>query len=187
MLKKTPLDLKTIDKTWTLFLDRDGVINEDRPGTYIFNRDEFVFMKGVPSLFKKLNEKFAHVIIVTNQRGVGRGLMSEEDLTAIHEKMLTAINAAGGEIDHIYSATSIDNDNPLRKPHPGMAFQAKHDFPDIDFSKSIMVGNKLTDMLFGRNAGIYTVFLNTTDPEVPFPHPDIDLRFDLLEDFVKAL
>ena len=181
------LNLQAIDKSWTIFLDRDGVINEDKIGSYIFNPDEFVFMKGAPGLFKKLAEKFSHLIVVTNQRGVGRGLMSEEDLTAIHDKMLAGINSAGGKVDHIYFADSIENNDPMRKPNPGMAFRAKIDFPAIEFSKSIMAGNKLSDMAFGKNAGMYTVFVATTNPETPFPHPDIDLRFDNLEDFVNAL
>ncbi len=181
------LNLESIDKSWTLFLDRDGVINEDKIGSYIFTPDEFHFMKGAPELFKKISEKFGRIIIVTNQRGIGRGLMPEEDLTVIHNKMTAAVNTAGGKIDGIYYATSVSNDDPLRKPNPGMAFRAKADFPSIDFSKSIMAGNKQSDMLFGKNAGMYTVFIATTNPEVPFPHPDIDLRFDLLKDFVEAL
>jgi D-glycero-alpha-D-manno-heptose 1-phosphate guanylyltransferase len=180
-------DLEKIDKTWTLFLDRDGVINEDKIGSYIFNPDEFIFMKGAPELFKKLTEKFGLIIVVTNQRGVGRGLMPEDDLTAIHEKMVAGINAAGGKIDAIYFAPAIVDNDPVRKPNPGMAFRAKADFPSIDFSRSIMVGNHHSDMLFGKNAGMYTVFIASTNPETPFPHPDIDLRFDSLTDFAKAL
>lgn len=181
------LNLESIDKSWTLFLDRDGVINEDKIGGYILTPDEFHFMKGVPELFKKLSEKFGRIIIVTNQKGIGRGLMSEEDLAAIHNKMIEAVNAAGGKIDGIYYAPSVIDTDPLRKPNPGMAFRAKTDFPSIDFSKSIIVGNKQSDMLFGKNAGMYTVFIATTNPEVPFPHPNIDLRFDLLKNFAEAL
>ncbi len=184
---KPPLDLKAIDKSWTLFLDRDGVINEDKIGSYIFNADEFVFMKGAPELFKKLTELFHHIIVVTNQRGVGKGLMSVNDLSAIHNKMNKAIEEVGGRIDGIYYAPSLDNNDSLRKPNPGMAFQAKSDFPDINLSKSILVGNKLSDMQMGKNAGMYTVFVATTNPETVFPHPNIDYRFDSLLDFVKAL
>jgi D-glycero-alpha-D-manno-heptose 1-phosphate guanylyltransferase len=186
-LSHSTLNLNAIDKSWTLFLDRDGVINEDKVGSYIFTPNEFHFMQGAPGFFKKLTEKFGHIIVVTNQRGIGRGLMSENDLNSIHEKMNTEINIAGGKIDDIYFATAITNNHPFRKPNPGMAFKAKADFPSIDFSKSIMAGNKLSDMLFGKNAGMYTVFVATTNPEIPFPHPDIDLRFNLLEEFVKAL
>jgi D-glycero-alpha-D-manno-heptose 1-phosphate guanylyltransferase len=186
-LKQAPLDLSAIDKKWTLFLDRDGVINEDKDGSYIFTPDEFVFTTGAPALFKKLTGLFNHIIVITNQRGVGRGLMSEEALADIHYKMLEEVKGAGGNIDAIYYCTSIHNDHPLRKPNPGMAMQAIADFPDIDLSRSIIVGNNLSDMLFGRNAGIYTVFVKTTRPDQALPHPDIDLAFDSLADFANHL
>jgi D-glycero-alpha-D-manno-heptose 1-phosphate guanylyltransferase len=186
-LTKPPLDLKNIDNSWTLFLDRDGVINVDRPGSYIFTPDDFVFMDGVVELFKHFNQQFNRIIIVTNQRGVGRGLMSLQDLHDVNSKMTDAINAAGGKINKIYYCTDAGNAHPDRKPNPGMAFHAKADYPEIDFNKSIMIGNKPTDMLFGRNAGMYTIFLPTTDPETPFPNTDIDLLFDTLPDFAKAL
>lgn len=190
--KKPALDLKAIDKSWTLFLDRDGVINVDNPGGYILNADEFVFLdKLIPakgdSAFKKFAEKFGHTIVITNQRGVGRGLMTEEDLISIHQKMEAGINSAGGKLDAIYYCTAENKDHPYRKPNPGMAFKAKAGFPDIDFSRSIMVGNNLSDMSFGRNAGMYTVFVRTTAPDTPFPHPDIDMAVDSLADFAKVI
>lgn len=181
------LDLKTIDQSWTLFLDRDGVINVDKPGSYIFHPIEFAFLDGGPALFKKLAEIFGRIIVVTNQRGVGRGLMKQEMLDTIHNLMRTKIEEAGGRIDQVYACTAIDDKNSLRKPNPGMAFEAKRDFPEIDFYRSIMVGNNPGDMLFGRNAGMYTVFIKTTRPDQAFPHPDIDLIYPLLADFAKAL
>jgi histidinol phosphatase-like enzyme len=68
-----------------------------------------------------------------------------------------------------------------------MVLQALKDFPDIDLSKSIMVGNKPSDMKFGRAAGVFTVFVRTTNPEQQFPHPDIDIVFPTLYDFASAL
>jgi D-glycero-D-manno-heptose 1,7-bisphosphate phosphatase len=118
---------------------------------------------------------------------VGKGLMTEGDLDKIHKSMMLDIEAAGGRIDKIYSATSSNDDDPLRKPQPGMAYLAKVDFPQIDFSKSIMVGNNISDMGFGRNTGMHTVFLRTTHPELELPRPDIDLAYDSLHDFAKAL
>ncbi len=186
-LKAKDLKLDSIDKTWTLFLDRDGVINEDKIGSYIFSPDEFIFHEGAPGLFKKLSEKFGRIIIITNQRGVGRGLMTEESLKAIHEKLVNAVSAAGGKIDGIYYCTAVDKDHPMRKPNPGMAAKAAEEIPGIDFTKSIMVGNNMSDMLFGRNAGMHTVFVKTTTPDPPLPHPDIDLVFESLAEFAKAL
>ena len=187
MSQKPILDLTVIDKTWTIFIDRDGVINQEKKDDYIFNSKEFTFFDGVLEAFFQLSSKFGNIIIVTNQRGVGKGLMDEIALNDIHQFMQIQIEKAGGRIDKIYYCTSTDNNHPNRKPNPGMALQAKMDDPSIDFSRSIMVGNKPSDMLFGRNAGMYTVFVATTHPDTAFPHPDIDLRFNSLPDFVKAL
>ena len=181
------LDLKKINKDWTLFLDRDGVINYEKYEDYIYNYDEFIFYEGVPEAMRLLAQHMGPIILTTNQRGIGKGLMTEDDLEDIHFKMLRDIKAAGGRIDGIYYCTSTDNDHPDRKPNPGMIFRALSDFPQIDLEKALVAGNNLSDMLFGRNAGIYTVFIQTTHPEQALPHPDIDLAFPTLPDFAKAL
>lgn len=181
------LDLGRIDKTWTLFIDRDGVINEEKLGEYVLNWEQFIFSKGALESFKKLSDVFGRLILVTNQRGVGKGLMTKEALDSIHYEMQREVAIAGGHIEKIYYCTSVDSTSFNRKPNPGMALQAKYDFPAIDFTKSIMVGNKPSDMRFGRAAGMFTVFLATTNPEQPFPHPDIDLRFSSLAEFAENL
>lgn len=181
------IDLKLTDNTWTLFLDRDGVINHEKKDDYIRNKTEFNFYGQVKDAMKLLSERFGFIVMVTNQRGIGKGLMSEKDLSDIHDFMITEIVEAGGRVDRIYHATALDNNSFERKPNPGMAYRAKKDFPSIDLTKSIMVGNKMSDMEFGRNAGMFTVFVATTHPETPFPHPAIDLRFDSLFDFAKYL
>jgi len=181
------LDLRKIDNKWTLFLDRDGVLNHDKPDSYIFNPAEFRFYDGVLDSMEFFATRFRHIILVTNQRGVGRGLMTEDALMEIHGDMMKSIRAANGRIDQIYYCTSTDNTHPNRKPNPGMALQAKKEFPDIDLNRSIMVGNNLSDMKFGRAAGMFTVFLKTTIPDVELPDKDIDLAFEALDDFAKAL
>lgn len=180
------LDLQTIDNSWTLFLDRDGVINHDKENDYILNWEEFGFYEGVLEAISLLSKKFGIIVVATNQKGVGKGLMSLDDLTRIHANMLLRIKESGGRIDKVYFCSDLADDSPDRKPNPGMAYQAKIDFNEIDFSKSIMVGNRVTDMAFGRNAGIHTVFLATTHPETAFPDPDIDLRFNNLLEFAHA-
>ena len=186
-LKQPLLNLDSIDKSWTLFIDRDGVINYEKENEYIKSWQEFKFYEGVLEAFQKFSNKFGKIIIISNQRGVGKGLMSESDLLNIHQQMQKQVEEAAGRIDNIYYCTSTDMKHPDRKPNPGMFFSAKKDFPGIDLSKSIMIGNKPTDMLAGRNAGVYTVFVKTTNPGQPLPHPDIDLAFDSLFDFAKAL
>ena len=183
----TMLELKQIDKTWTLFLDRDGVINHEKYNDYVYNYDEFIFYEGVPEALKILTDLFGLVILTTNQRGVGRGLMTEADLLEIHTRMNGDIEKAGGRIDRIYYCIANDANHPCRKPNPGMIYQAKQDFPTIDLQKSLIVGNNVSDMEFGRNGGIHTVFVKTTHPELALPHPAIDLAFNSLPDFAKAL
>ncbi len=181
------LDLSNIDKSWTLFLDRDGVINVEKYLDYVYEYEEFKFCKGTLKALKKLSHLFGRSIIITNQRGVEKKLMTEEALNELHKEMLLEIETSGGKIDAIYYCTSLDNNHPKRKPQPGMAYLAKKTFPEIDFSKTIMVGNKLSDMFFGRNAGTYTVYVKTTDPDIELPHPAIDLVFNDLEDFSNNL
>jgi len=181
------LELGQIDNTWTLFLDRDGVINHEKEKDYIYNYGEFTFYDGVRSALQYLSTRFGKIIIITNQRGVGRSLMTENDLLSIHEQMLADIEASGGRVHKIYYCVANDDAHPNRKPNPGMAQDALRDFPEIELSKSIMVGNKLSDMQFGRNAGMYTVFVQTTDPEQQLPHKSIDLAFADLPSFAKAL
>lgn len=175
------------DKSWTLFLDRDGVLNKEKNNDYIFNWNEFVFYNDVLKAMQIFNYLFYKIVIVTNQRGVGKKLMTQENLNDIHHNLKIEIEKNNGRIDAIYSCTDLNNDSINRKPNIGMALQAKHEFPNIDLSKSIMVGNKLSDMQFGRNAGMTTIFVATTHPETAFPHDDIDYRFNSLFEFAKAL
>lgn len=181
------LDLSKIDNSWTLFLDRDGVINHEKYQDYIYNYDEFKFYDGVLEALKFLAARFDRILIATNQKGVGKGLMTEADLHQVHARMLRDITAAGGRIDKIYYCTALDNNHPNRKPHPGMALEAVKDFPATELHKSLIVGNNISDMEFGRNAGMHTVFVKTTQPQQPLPNPLIDLAVMDLPEFAKAL
>ncbi len=179
--------LSETDKTWTLFLDRDGVLNYELKGTYVRNRTEFTFYPETPGNIAYFNSRFVRTILATNQRGVSKGIMSLADLEYIHIHMTDEIEKKGGHIDRIYFCLDSDNASPCRKPNPGMALQAAIDFPEINLKKSIMVGNNISDMLFGRNAGMKTVFLTTTSPDQSLPHEAIDLHFKDLGEFALAL
>lgn len=144
----------------TLFLDRDGVINVKRMNDYVKVWEEFEFLPGVLEALELLSKRFMHIIVVSNQRGVGKGLMSEEALLCIHRQMIVEIEKNGGRIDKIYYCIDINDESPNRKPNIGMALQAKIDFPEIDFSRAVMVGDSESDMEFGFNAGMRTVTIN---------------------------
>lgn len=181
------LQLSHINPCWTLFLDRDGVLNYEKNDDYILNWEEFRFYETTLEAMAILRPLFSRIFLVTNQKGVGKGLMSLADLENIHAKMLAAIREKGGGLDQVFFCTDTESDSPNRKPNPGMAFQAKALYPEIDFSKSIMVGNRPSDMAFGKNAGMHTVFVATTHPDTAFPHPQIDLRFNHLLEFAQAV
>ena len=181
------IDLNKINNTWTLFLDRDGVINHEKYEDYIHNWDEFSFYDGVTEAISVYTKIFKHIVIITNQKGVGKGLIKLEDLQLIHKNMTAAIEAAGGKIDAVYFCTDLENESPNRKPNPGMGLQAVKDFPAIDLNKAIMIGNTISDMKFGRNLGVKTIFLPTTHPEVDLNDERIDAVYDSLIGFANAL
>lgn len=175
------------DKSWTLFLDRDGVINEEILGSYVTDRTEFDFCPGALRALARLNQTFGNILVVTNQRGVGRGIMTTEQLKDIHHHMEESITGAGGRLDRIYACTALDDNDHNRKPNCGMALQAKQDFPEIDFRKSIMVGNSLSDMEFGKRMGMYTVFITTKLPAFELPNDYIDAQFPSLDAWAESL
>ncbi|MBP9993347.1 MAG: HAD-IIIA family hydrolase [bacterium] len=172
-----------IDGSWTLFLDRDGVINVRLIDDYVKNINEFEFLPGVLDAFEIFAEKFGKIIIVTNQQGVAKGLMTLDMVHLIHRFMVEQIEKQKGRVDGIYVCPQLKTDpDNYRKPSPRMAFMAQSDFPEIDFEKSIMVGDSNSDVEFGKNAGMFTVLVGDEQTEtVP------DNRFDSLISFAENL
>lgn len=153
-----------IDSSWSLFLDRDGVINKRIVDDYVKKWDEFEFLDGVIDAIKKFSSVFGKIVVVTNQQGIGKGLMRPEDLELIHRNMMYELTYFGGRIDRAYHSPFLASENhPTRKPGIGMALQAQKDFPEINFSKSIMVGDSGSDIEFGKNAGMKTIYIGTTN------------------------
>lgn len=177
----------TIGEGWTLFLDRDGVINHEMHLSYVNTLEEFKFYEGAKEAFKIFAARFKHIIIVTNQRGVGRGITIIENLNLIHKAMVAAVTDYGGRIDGVYFAAELDIDSPNRKPNTGMALQAQKKFPAIDFLKSVMVGNNISDMEFGNNIGAKTVLLLTTMATVPPVLTYLDASYNSLAEFAASL
>ncbi len=167
--------LSEVDSSWTLFLDRDGVLNQRNFEGYIERVTDFIFMDGVLESLKYFTTIFQRIIVVTNQQGVGKGLMTSGQLSLIHEHMLNKVQAFNGRIDAVFAATSLKkSDLKERKPHPFMALQAKNKFPEIDFHKSIMVGDTDSDIQFGKNLGMKTVLIRSK--EVISSSPDVVLE-----------
>jgi len=162
--------------TSCLFLDRDGVINKRLPGDYVKNVDDLVFLDGSIEAIRLLSDIFPVIVVVTNQQGIGKGLISEENFSKISLKMTEEISAHGGRIDAIYHAPGLaGKDNLLRKPNIGMALKARQDFPMIDFEKSMLVGDGDADMLMGKQLQCVTVqiqgnaeYMGKTNPDYTF-------------------
>ncbi len=171
------------NKSQTLFLDRDGVINVRKHDGYITTPEDFIFVPGALQTIVKLTSFFQKTIVVTNQQGIGKGLYSHADLQAIHEKMLQEVRIAGGRIDDIFYAHQLAAENSsMRKPNIGMALAAKDRFPEIEFSNCIMVGDTISDMQFARNAGMIAVLC--TEEDLNFP---ADLRVRSLQELAALI
>lgn len=167
-----------------LFLDRDGVLNVLRHDDYVKCPDELEVLPGVKEALELLRKWFAHIFIVTNQQGVKKGLMTEEDLADVHRKLIEEI----GIIDHIYYCTELQSAHSFyRKPNIGMALQARRDYPDIRLKESVMVGDSASDMLFGRRAGMTTVLIGDTN-DIALKHPKlVDQYCPTLMEFAQGI
>ena len=184
--------LPQIDKTWSLFLDRDGVLNQWIKGGYVLCKEELSVLPGVPEAIASLSVVFGPIVVVTNQRGLALGLMTENDLEVVHAGLMSQIEAAGGRIDKIYhcaednpSKTDTHSSESCRKPNIGMPLQAQKDFPQIQFSKSIIIGDSAKDIEMGRRLGMVTVHINRGGANTEVP--EADFRFGSLAEFAEAL
>jgi len=143
-----------------LFLDRDGVLNEDRG--YVHRWEDFRWIPGAREAVAAFNARDWWVFVVTNQSGVGRGYYPEDDVHALHARMLEELAAAGARIDAFYHCPfhpeALEDryrhpDPPDRKPNPGMLLRAMAEWP-VDTARSVMVGDKAIDVEAGRRAGV---------------------------------
>lgn len=146
------------------FLDRDGVLNEDRG--YVHRWEDFAFLPGVIDALRRLQQKGYLLVVITNQSAVARGLCSEADVLALHERMCAFLREQGIELAGIYycphhpqgSVSDYAIVCSCRKPEPGMILRAAREH-GIDLSRSLLVGDKLSDLEAGRAAGIPSLYL----------------------------
>ena len=150
----------------TLFLDRDGVINVLRVNDYVKNVSELEiredFIKSIPLIVKN----FKKIFIVTNQQCIAKGICTQEAVEDVHRHLLRILEEHGLHINKIYVCPHLAGSGcSCRKPDTGLALQAKADYPDIDFACSVMIGDSASDMRFGRNCGMETVFIGPITEE----------------------
>ena len=176
----------------TIFLDRDGVLNEKMPeGSYVRAWSDFRVLPSVPEALARLNRVGIRVIVVSNQRGIALGLYSAAEVEAIHANLQDVLKADGAHVDAFYICPHDKQQCNCRKPLPGMFAQAQRDFPDINASTSAMIGDSLSDIEFGKRLGMRTVFIEG-DAERQKPGWEkaaamADGRFASLPDAVEAL
>lgn len=173
----------------TLFLDRDGVINQRTPGDYVKSPGEFVPAPGLAEAMRLLAPHFRHILVITNQQGIGKGLMGEMELANVHHKMRQLATAEGGRIDRVYYCPHRKEDNcPCRKPATGMAWQALEDFPDLNLEDAWMVGDSASDMEFAQRLGIRKVLIRGKLDELDvLAKVDVDFAFDSLLEFARFI
>jgi histidinol-phosphate phosphatase family protein len=175
-----------IDNSWTLFLDRDGVINSFEKGKTIGSIKDFNFIAGSIEGIVMATQIFGRIIVVTNQQGVFTHEIDATDLEKIHFYIQDCVKAKKGKIDAIYYCPYPSKWNPrCRKPNPGMAIWAKQDFPEIDFKKSIIIGDSKTDMEFGANLGMFKILID--NQEINESIIQFDAKFNSLKEAISHM
>ena len=176
----------------TVFLDRDGVLNQKLPeGQYVASGSGFKMLPGVPLAIARLNAAGLRVVVVSNQRGIALGLYTPSDVHEIHSAFQRTLQAHGAHIDAFYFCPHDKLQCDCRKPLPGLFHAARADFPDIAAESSAMIGDSLSDIEFGRRLGMFTVYIEG-DPTTRKPGADAardlaGLRCSSLPEAVAAL
>ncbi len=181
----------------TAFLDRDGVLNEKMPeDRYVGRWGDFRVLRGVPEALRRLNQAGLRVIVVSNQRCIARGLSTAAEVDAIHAAFQSHLKSAGARVDAFFMCPHEKNECNCRKPLPGLFEQAVAQFPDISAAASVMIGDSLSDVEFGRRLGMKTVLIESDPiaggPDRRAPGAEeaaklADLRCSSLSDAVEAL
>jgi D-glycero-D-manno-heptose 1,7-bisphosphate phosphatase len=154
-------ELNRTAKGPAIFIDRDGVINCRRPGDYVLDWSQFVFMPGIREALQHLSSLGLPMIIISNQAAVGKGLLNPAGLEEITARMNEALVADGTSLAGAYYCTHrIEDHCPCRKPKPALLFSAAADF-NIDLTRSIFVGDSETDAQAARAAGCASVLFGS--------------------------
>lgn len=172
-----------------IFLDRDGVLIENR-SKYIRHWEDVEFLPGVLAALSQLSTKPQKIIIITNQSAVGRGIITQTAAEQINDQLMSVIRGAGGRIDGLYMCPHKPEDQcTCRKPQPGLITRAAKEL-SVDLSNSHLVGDALSDLEAGRNAGINQVALVLTgrgSSQLSLPESKILQPFPVFRSLSEAL
>jgi len=159
-------ELPDVDGTWTAFVDRDGVVNRRIPGDYVRTLDEFEPLPGAVAALARLSDTFGRVVVVTNQAGVGKGLVDPDALDEIHASLRAAVEAASGRLDAVLVCPHrVEDRCGCRKPAVGLALAAVERFDDVDLARTVMIGDSRSDMEFASALGLPAVLVTGTGGE----------------------
>jgi D-glycero-D-manno-heptose 1,7-bisphosphate phosphatase len=152
--------MPTLVELTTVFLDRDGVINRKLPeGRWVSSVDEFRILPGVPQAIGRLNAAGIRVIVVSNQRGIALGDITADSVEDCHRILRKQLEAENAHVDGIYICPHDRQSCGCRKPLSGLYDQAVRDFPEITPEKSVVIGDSISDIEFGRRLGIPTIWI----------------------------
>lgn len=165
----------------TFFFDRDGIVNVLLDG-YVRFYEEFIFTAEFFEFYKKIIDAGYLTIVITNQQGIGKGLLTDEELVIVHKKMNEdIIRNCGKTFDDIFYCGALHSENsPMRKPNPGMILEAikKH---NVDVNKSYMIGDSLRDAQAARAAGVKSILIGNYNKE------DSDYLYPNLKEFLENI
>ena len=171
----------------TVFLDRDGILNEKMPEhRYVTRWEEFRLLPGVPEALRRLNEAGLRVVVVSNQRGIAKGLYTTADLEAMHAQFQRLLGREGARIDGFFICPHEENECNCRKPLTGLFGQAVARFPEITAATSVIIGDSASDVEFGRRLGMKTILVDARDSAAQVAEL-ADLRFGSLAEAVNAI
>ena len=173
---------------WCLFLDRDGVINQRKAGGYVRSWAEFEFLPGSLSALAILSSRAPRVVVVTNQQGIGKGLVSRAEVERIHHRMIEYAARAGAKIDAVLVCPHLELEAcECRKPNPGLAYRWLRAHPEVDGAHSVMVGDSTSDILMARALAQSTGGCQAIAIGDSVPNGIADARFGSLIEFATAM
>ncbi len=176
-------------KNKAFFFDRDGIVNKRIIDAYVTKPEEFILFDEIPKILKLIHSNSYKLILVTNQQGVGKKLMTLEDLNLVHNYMQDLlIEKCGIAFEEINFCTDLKETNSFRrKPNPGMILESAEK-NNIDLKKSFIIGDSESDILAGKLAGVKTIYISS-EPINTMPDyklEDISKLYELIENLIKV-
>ncbi len=145
----------------TIFLDRDGVINRNLHNNYVKKWDEFEFLPKAKEAIKTLTDANWNIIVISNQAGIGKGVMSAQTVEEINARMIEHIEDHGGKVEAVYYCPHRPDEGcKCRKPQPGLLLRAIREF-GIELSGTYLIDDKITDIQAGKRVGCATILVKT--------------------------